>query len=185
MKNKTYLSLAAFAVALMFSTAIVTTICSNDAFSFFDREDNPKAKAEIANFLLADKAREKKCSERTAQQVSKLRSLTAEFTLELSPEAKNLYVKELDSIAKTLHDERVNADTSELPEDVREAWSEFTIATKSNFDLYRLGAKSKLTLEARDTLDKEVTAKGEEYRRVVKKYGFDLVSSFFLIDEKG
>jgi hypothetical protein len=184
MKNKASVNSIAFAVTLLFSIAIVTTIFNNNTFSFFNKENNLKARVKIYIFLLADKARYKKYAERNAEQVLKLRNLTAEYTLQLSPDARNLYVKELDLIGKTLIDERLNADTSELPEDFSESWSKFTIAAKSNSEMYRSGAISKLTPESRDTLNKELNTCAEEFRRVVKNYDFELGSELILIDKE-
>lgn len=173
MKTRASINLIVFAITLLFSIAIVTTIFNNNTFSFFNKENNVKTRVKIYNFLLADKARYKKFT-----------NLIAEQRLKLSPDAMNLLLKERESIVKTLHDERVNADTSELPEDFREAWSKFTIAAKSNSDMYQSGAISKLTPESRDTLSKELTTSAEEFRRVVKNYGFELGSDLVLIDEE-
>lgn len=185
MKNKTSIKLIAFAITLLFSITIVITVFNNNIFSFFDKkEDNLKARVKIHRFLLADKERDQKTRKLTAEQILKLRSLTTEFTLQLNEEAKNLHRKELEVIIKTLQDERVNADTSELPEDFREAWSKFTIATKNNSKMHRSDGNSKVTTESKESLSEELTTSAEEFRRVVKNYGFELGSDFVLIDEE-
>jgi hypothetical protein len=184
MKNKTSVNFIAFAITLLFSIGIVTTIFNNNTFSVFNKKENFEARVKIYNFLLADKARYKKYTERNAEQALKLRNLTAENTLQLSPDAKSLYRKELDLIVKILHDERLNADTSELPKAFREAWSKFTIAAKSNSEIYRSDANSKVTHESMDIISKEFTTSEEEFRRVVKNYGFELGSDLILIDEE-
>jgi hypothetical protein len=181
MKNKTSLNLIAFAITLLFSIAIVTTIFNNNTFSFFNKENNFKAKVKIYNFLLADKARFKKYSDCNAKQILKLRNLTAEYTLQLSPEARNLYVEELHLIVNTLLDERVNADTSQLPEDFGKAWSKFVIAAKNGSDMYRSDANS-IARKSIGTLNEELTTSTEELRRVVKNYGFELGSDNILND---
>jgi hypothetical protein len=185
MKNKTSFKLIAFAFTLLFSIATVTTFFSNKTFSFFNNEDNFKARVKVYNFLLADKAHDKRSVARWGEQRLKLEKMTAEYTSALSPEEREQYLNEIKAIAKAQINERLNADTSELPEDVRGAWSKMMTDRKAYFEWHWSEANSEVKRELQEKLNKEAEANEEKFRKIVKKYGFELDVFLRIIEKEG
>ena len=185
MKKKTIVNSIAFAITLLFSIAIVTTIFNKNTFSFFSKEEKIEARLKVYNFLLADKARLKKFSDRYGEQRAKLEKMTAGYTVTLSPEVKDRYLKEVEVIDKTQFDERWDADTSELPNDVRTVWSKMVTDEKSWSEINWAEANPEFRRELTERRNEEAKANDEEFRRVVTKYGFELDLYGLIIDKEG
>lgn len=171
MKINVSVNLFAFATALFFSIGIVSTIFNNNTFSYFNKENNFKTRVKIYNFLIADKSR-----------YSKYMNLTAEQRLKLRPDVMNIFVKEREILIKSLRNERINADTTDLPEDFRASWKKSTIAQKNATDMFYLVVNSKAKSDSLNESGRESIAAAEEFKGVVRNYGFEIGDDLTIIE---
>jgi hypothetical protein len=169
MKNKTTLKIMVFATTLMVSVVLVTTIFNKNTFAYFGDGVSFRDRVKVYNFLMSDKATILKYSRKAEEQ-----------RLQPRPDAIEVLGKERVSMFLLSYDERLNADTSGLPEDFKEAWTKNTIARRSGFE----AACSKAKRDDLEAIGEKAKAAEDDFRRVIAKYGFDLNPSGNFIAEE-
>lgn len=125
-----------------------------DNLTVIDRENNFNDKVKIFNFLLAEKAR----TEEYGRRDKEWRMQTGEPKGERVP------------VWKVYHNERLNADTSGLPEDFKEAWQKLALAHKLAWD----AMCSKVNPEEVKTIGEKIEPAQDKFNRVLAKYGFEI-----------
>jgi hypothetical protein len=161
---KIILNFAAFGTAFLFAL-LLTSAGSLSLTRSSKKEKSFQARAKVYNFLLADKVRSNESSSK---------SLALKLQPKPNPEPNSM--DELVEIRKRLNFElyeaRLKADTSELPEDFKEAWSKYLTSQKLLLSLFYSGEHRKK--EAAEAISKEIQSLEQEYKNVVKSYGFEL-----------
>lgn len=171
MNLKTILSIPTFLITLSVALMIVTVIPNRKFSQFFSRNQDPLAQAKIYNFLLSDRALWKK-------YVGK----SAALKLQPKPNAMKELLELREGFIKELYNERLRADTAELPEDFKEAWLKYLISER--YILQIIYPDGNTNTETINEDLQEMQSFVNEFRNVVNKYGFELNEANLLIDEK-
>ena len=171
MNLRTILSIPTFLITLSLSIMIVTVIPTKKISQFFNRNQDSLAQTKIYNFLLADRARWR-------EYVGK----SAALKLQPKPYAMKELLEIRESFMKGLYNERLRADTSELPEDFKEAWLKYLISERNILQIIYPDSAAKPESINEDLQEMQTFV--NEYRNVVNNYGFELNGANLLIDEK-
>ena len=171
MKNKPAFYLVVFVTTFIISLAFVTLIFNENKFGSFLREKSFHEKSKVYNFLVADRTRWKK-------YVSK----SVALKLQPKPNAMKELLELREGFIKELYNERLRADTSELPQDFKEAWLKYMISERYILQIIYPDGNTKTESINEDL--QEMQSFVNEFRNVVNNYGFELNEANLLIDEK-
>jgi hypothetical protein len=151
-------------------TTFLTTFVFALAFVNISTNSNQRSRAKIYNFLVQDKALWKIWNDKSA-----------ELKLQSKPDAMADLLRQRKRYFYEIYNERLNADTSDLPEDFKESWAKLRMSEKYLLELIYQDkfSQTKSIVE----ISEEIQSSEKEFRNVVNKYGFELNEANLIVLE--